>query len=94
MHSHLVFVLNEIEEFLEGQQDVVDGSYGEPHPNRAMTLLAELQQERKRLHAPEVTAREPKLEVAGFFRKTDHGWVEVTDREADQDGVCFLYLEA
>jgi hypothetical protein len=36
-------ILDEIEEFLEGQMDVVDGSYGEPHPNRAMQLLAALQ---------------------------------------------------
>lgn len=40
-------VLNELEEFLEDQQDVVDGSYGEPHPNRAMSLLTWLRQERK-----------------------------------------------
>jgi hypothetical protein len=33
-------LLNEIAEFLENQSDVVDGSYGEPHPNRAMSLLA------------------------------------------------------
>lgn len=32
-------VLNEVAEFLEGQSDVVDGSYGEPHANRAMILL-------------------------------------------------------
>lgn len=41
--SHLAAVLDDIEEFLEGQQDVVDGSYGEPRPNRAMSLLSELQ---------------------------------------------------
>ena len=35
-------VLDEIEEFLEGQQDVVDGSYGAAYPNRAMTLAAEI----------------------------------------------------
>jgi hypothetical protein len=32
--------LNECAEFLEGQADVVDGSYGEPSPNRAMRLLS------------------------------------------------------
>lgn len=31
--------LHECREFLEGQVDVVDGSYGEPVPNRAMVLV-------------------------------------------------------
>lgn len=39
-------VLDEIEEFLEGQEDVVDGPYGEPHANRAMQLLAALRMAR------------------------------------------------
>jgi ElaB/YqjD/DUF883 family membrane-anchored ribosome-binding protein len=34
-------VLDEIEEFLDDQQDVRDGEDG-PLPNKAMTLLAEL----------------------------------------------------
>lgn len=32
--------LNECRDFLEGQVDVVDGSYGEPSPNRAMQLVS------------------------------------------------------
>lgn len=43
----LAAVLDELEEFLEGQQDVVDGSYGEQRPNRAMSLLADLQRARR-----------------------------------------------
>ncbi len=31
--------LNECREYLEDQVDVVDGSYGEPSPNRAMQLV-------------------------------------------------------
>lgn len=58
--SRLDDVLDEIEEFLENQQDVVDGSYGEPRPNKAMNLLMELQTVRgtrpKSLCAPSETA--------------------------------------
>lgn len=35
-----VEALNEAREFIDGQIDVVDGSYGEPSPNRAMTLAS------------------------------------------------------
>jgi hypothetical protein len=34
----LVEALQEAREFIDGQIDVVDGSYGEPSPNRAMSL--------------------------------------------------------
>lgn len=37
--SKLEADLNECREFLEDQIDVVDGSYGEPAPNRAMVLV-------------------------------------------------------
>lgn len=37
-------VLEDVAEFLEGQSDVVDGSYGEPHPNRAMSLLRDVEE--------------------------------------------------
>lgn len=40
-------VLDEIEEFLEGQQDVRDGPDGEQLPNRAMSLLSALQAARQ-----------------------------------------------
>lgn len=43
-HGRTVDLLNEIAEFLENQSDVVDGSYGEPHPNRAMSLLQQVDQ--------------------------------------------------
>jgi hypothetical protein len=36
-------LLNEVAEFLEGQADVRDGSYGEQVPNRAMSLMAEVE---------------------------------------------------
>lgn len=41
--TELEGVLVNVAEFLEGKSDLVDGSYGEPCPNRAMQLLAELQ---------------------------------------------------
>lgn len=36
---------NEICEFLEDHMDVKDGSYGEPHPNRAMSIITRIQAE-------------------------------------------------
>lgn len=36
-------VLHEIEEYLDGKSDVIDGDYGQPRPNREMTLLGEVQ---------------------------------------------------
>lgn len=36
--ARLEATLEEVLEFLSGQEDVVDGSYGEPAPNRAMSL--------------------------------------------------------
>jgi hypothetical protein len=38
-----IALLNEVAEFLEGQADVRDGSYGEQVPNRAMSLMAEVE---------------------------------------------------
>jgi hypothetical protein len=38
--DHLREVLTEAREFIDGYSDVVDGSYGEPEPNRAMTLVS------------------------------------------------------
>lgn len=38
-------LLNDIAEFLEGQSDVRDGSYGEPVANEAMSLLQRVEQE-------------------------------------------------
>lgn len=35
-------ILDEIEEYLEDREDVVDGDYGQPAPNKEMRLLAEL----------------------------------------------------
>lgn len=45
MTQRTIDLLNEVAEFLEGQSDVVDGSYGEPVPNRAMSLLGEVERE-------------------------------------------------
>lgn len=41
--------LNECREFLEGQADVNDGSYGQPAPNRAMQLVCLIDES---LHGP------------------------------------------
>lgn len=38
----LLAMLEEVLEFLEDQEDVVDGPYGEPRPNRAMNLAEEV----------------------------------------------------
>src|SRR3990167_375643 len=35
-------LLREIDEYLAELQDVTDGSYGEPHPNRAMSLIGQI----------------------------------------------------
>lgn len=36
-------LLNECEEFISSYSDVVDGDYGEPAPNRAMSLVSHIQ---------------------------------------------------
>lgn len=40
--ERLLAASEEALEFLEDQADVADGDYGEPVPNRAMVLAAEL----------------------------------------------------
>jgi hypothetical protein len=45
--SRLDDVLEEIEEFLEDQQDVRDGADGQQLPNKAMSLLMDLQDARR-----------------------------------------------
>jgi hypothetical protein len=42
-YGSTIDLLNEVAEFLEGQADVRDGSYGEQVPNRAMSLMAEVE---------------------------------------------------
>lgn len=42
--DRLEWLLHDVLEFLDGQVDVVDGSYGEPAPNRAMTLTSEIKE--------------------------------------------------
>jgi predicted Fe-S protein YdhL (DUF1289 family) len=41
--TETISLLEEVAEFLEGQADVRDGSYGEQVPNRAMSLMAEVE---------------------------------------------------
>lgn len=59
-------MLEEVAEFLEDQSDVVDGSYGEPHPNRAMSLLQDVEERISTLKraqtsaASELSSGEPK----------------------------------
>ncbi len=43
--------LQEVLEYLEDREDVVDGSYGEPHPNKEMSLAQMLRSIIKRLEA-------------------------------------------
>jgi hypothetical protein len=38
----LIGVLEEVRDFLDNYIDVVDGDYGEPRPNRAMSLDGEI----------------------------------------------------
>lgn len=38
----MLAVLHEIESFLDDRADVIDGDYGQPKPNREMTLLVEV----------------------------------------------------
>jgi hypothetical protein len=35
-------LLERCAEFLDGYSDVVDGAYGEPEPNKAMSLVSEI----------------------------------------------------
>ena len=49
MHGDLLETLDNVLEFLDNQMDVVDGSYGEPRPNAAMSLHTELTQVVERL---------------------------------------------
>lgn len=42
-------LLTDVAEFLEGQQDVVDGCYGIVKPNTAMQLLSRVQEELRSL---------------------------------------------
>jgi hypothetical protein len=37
-----IAALCECESYLEGREDVIDGDYGQPAPNREMTLLREV----------------------------------------------------
>jgi hypothetical protein len=42
--ADVVDVLDEVAEFLDNYVDVVDGDYGEPRPNRAMSLQQRVQE--------------------------------------------------
>lgn len=41
---HLESALNEALEFIETQSDVMDGDYGQPEANRAMTLARDIKE--------------------------------------------------
>lgn len=41
-------LLDELLDYFSDRQDVVDGSYGEPHPNREMQILTRLNDEARR----------------------------------------------
>lgn len=38
VHGDVIEALTQAQEYFEDRADVVDGSYGEPHPNREMSL--------------------------------------------------------
>jgi hypothetical protein len=40
--AKLTAVLTECQNYLESMSDIIDGSYGEPAPNREMALLIEI----------------------------------------------------
>lgn len=72
-NDHLIGLLNEIAEFLEDRSDVVDGPYGEPRPNRAMSLLGEVERALERLQQPQ----QPKklLGFAAAVREYGDNWI-------------------
>lgn len=49
MNQRTIDLLTEVLEFLEAQYDVVDGSYGEPAPNKAMSLGTQVEHALERL---------------------------------------------
>jgi hypothetical protein len=55
----LIDVLNSVTEFLDNYVDVVDGDYGEPRPNRAMSLKASVDEHLEALLAQEGAAYGP-----------------------------------
>jgi hypothetical protein len=57
--TEVIDLLNDVAEFLEGQSDVDDGSYGEQVPNRAMSLLTAVEQEIERLKCSIATTCSP-----------------------------------
>lgn len=53
-------ILGDVAEFLEDYSDVIDGDDGAPAPNKAMSLLGEVEREIERLKArPEAARIEP-----------------------------------
>jgi hypothetical protein len=65
--SYTVSLLEEVAEFLEDQADVRDGSYGEQVPNRAMSLMAEVELTIERLKRDSL--RGPESEAVKLLRR-------------------------
>jgi rhamnose utilization protein RhaD (predicted bifunctional aldolase and dehydrogenase) len=63
-YGSTIDLLNEVAEFLEGQADVRDGSYGEQVPNRAMSLMAEVELTIERLKRDSLRGPESEAEAA------------------------------
>lgn len=85
--SHTIDLLNEIAEFLENYEDVVDGSYGVPHPNTAMSLRQQVDQHiawLQRQSGPAETPVEETDESIGDWQCRDYGdgWITFPDRKA------------
>lgn len=49
LHGDLLDTLDNVLDYLDNQMDVVDGDYGEPRPNQAMSLHTELARAIERL---------------------------------------------
>jgi hypothetical protein len=70
--TETISLLEEVAEFLEGQADVRDGSDG-PRPNRAMSLMSEVELTIERLK------RDSRLGPS-------HNWISVQDRQPEKVG--------
>jgi hypothetical protein len=83
--TEIIDLLNDVAEFLEGQSDVDDGSYGEQVPNRAMSLLMAVEQEIERLKAAQPGPVQPPKRYLIFGVEGYYGNNEIEEME-HEDG--------
>jgi hypothetical protein len=72
--SRLDDVLEEIEEFLEDQQDVRDGADGQQLPNKAMSLLMDLQDARRNTAKRSETTEQDAARYRWLVSRESIGW--------------------